>query len=589
MKKIKQYLTILDQQLLLWLAGFLVIFIPLYPKIPLFSPLETYIVRVRLEDLAIAGTVFLWLIQYWRHKVTIHPKLTKLIGLYLLVSFLSVLSGIFITKTIPLIPIHVGKSLLHFCRYFEYFSLFFILYSVVKTKREVVKLLTLLVVTLAGVVIYGWGQRYLYWPVYSTMNREFSKGITLYLTEHARVQSTFAGHYDLGAWLVIILPLVLALAFSAKKKLLKVALHLFHLGGLWLLIESAARSSFIGYVVAVELVVILFASQQARWWKKLWYFFSRSLFLSLGVIIVMIYFGDSMIERIVQALEPFPILAQSYHTFEQARTKVFDQTLDKISLSLFPQVNKPENGLSTDEAVQILVSSDERPVTEKPKNKPSDVYVDVPEYVQVATVSATGENAIVTIAKERDYSANAIKYGLSFAIRLDTLWPQAIKGFTTNPFLGTGYATLNKNVVFLFTEADGSDNNYLRTLGETGGLGFLTFYGIILAGIALAIKAIRKNYEPLLTTLASAYLAGSIGLLLNAAYIDVYASSKVAYTYWAMTGIFLAYYNLAAKHARLSGNFFQKKPTGDRKLAKATKQKIFTNSIEPKHRRRRVK
>lgn len=587
MKKLKNLLAIIDDNLVFWLASFLVVFIPLYPKIPLFSPIEQYIVRVRLEDVAILFTVIVWGIWWLRKKVSFSPKFSKLILAYLVVGFLSVVSGVVLTKTIPFEPLHLGKSLLHFFRYLEYFTLFFILYSAIRTKKDVIKLMSVLAITLLGVTIYGLGQRYLYWPVYSTMNREFSKGIRLYLTEHARVQSTFAGHYDLGAWLVIVLPIILALAFSTQKKLLKLGLHLLHLGGLWLLIESAARSSFVGYIIGVELVVILLAWQKSKILSRGWYFLSRSIFLGVSVLLMMIYFGDSMIERLVQAIEPIPVLAQSYKAFDQARMTFIDQTFGRLSSTNFLNISKPQDGISTDEAVQILVSSDERPVTEKPKDKPSDVYVNVPDYVQVATVSATGETKVITIAQERTYSANALKYGLSFAIRLDTLWPQAIKGFTTNPALGTGYATLNKNVVYLFTEADGSDNNFLRTLGETGGLGFITFYGLIVVALVHASRAIRKNHDPLLTILAIGYVGGSIGLLLNATYIDVYASSKVAYTFWGMTGILLSYSTIAQKHASLSSDFLKKKPKINRDYKKQPQQKTFKNATSPKRRKKR--
>jgi len=567
--KIKQILTIIDQQIIFWLASFLIVFIPLYPKIPLFSPIEQYIVRVRLEDIAILLTVIIWGIWYLRKKVAISTKFAKIIGLYLGFSFLSVISGIFLTKTIPMESIHIGKSLLHFFRYLEYFTLFFILYSAVQTKKDVIKLLGVLATTLFGVTIYGLGQRYLYWPVYSTMNREFSKGIRLYLTEHARVQSTFAGHYDLGAWLVIVLPLILALALSVKNKLFKVGLHLLHLGGLWLLVESAARSSFAGYVIAAEIVIIIFAIKKKYILAKAWYFMSRSVFLGLSILLTMIFFGDSMIERLAQAIEPIPILSQSY--------KALDQTLNRLP-TLFINTNKPANGISTDEAVSILVSSDERPVTDNPKDKPSDVYVNVPDYVQVATVSATGKTEYITIEQERTYSANALKYGLSLAIRLDTLWPQAMTGFTTNPLLGTGYATLNKNVVYLFTEADGTDNNFLRTLGETGSLGFVTFYGLIGLAVFQALKVIRKNHDQLLTVLAIGYVGGSIGLLLNATYIDVYASSKVAYTFWGITGILISYSAIVEKKNNLTEDFIK---------VKSPKKTTFKNATTPKRRKRK--
>ncbi len=578
MNKIKQFLAIIDEQIIFWLASFLIVFIPLYPKIPLFSPIEQYIVRVRWEDVAILFTVIIWGIWWLRKKITVNARFAKIIGLYLLFSFLSVVSGIFLTKTIPMETIHIGKSMLHFFRYLEYFTLFFILYSAIKNKKDVIKLLGILSATLFAVTVYGLGQRYLYWPVFSTMNREFSKGIRLYLTEHARVQSTFAGHYDLGAWLVVVLPLIFALALNVKNKIIKLALHLLHLGGLWLLVESAARSSFAGYIIGAEIVIILFAINKTQFLSKVWYFFSRSAFLGISVLLTMIYFGDSMIERLVQAIEPIPILSQAY--------KTFDQTFGRLP-TLFPTADKPTDGISTDDAVKILVSSDERPVTDNPKDKPSDVYVDVPEYVQVATISATGQTEYITVEQERTYSENALKYGLSLAIRLDTLWPQAINGFTANPLLGTGYATLNKNVVYLFTEADGTDNNFLRTLGETGALGFITFYGLIVLAIVQAGNIIKKNQDDLLTVMAIGYIGGSIGLLLNATYIDVYASSKVAYAFWGMTGILISYATIIEKKNNLTEDFLVRKTKKNNVYKKTSRQITFKNATTPKRRKKK--
>ena len=36
---------------------------------------------------------------------------------------------------------------------------------------------------------------------------------------------------------------------------------------------------------------------------------------------------------------------------------------------------------------------------------------------------------ISLVEKDRVWSDNALKYGLSMGIRLDTLWPNAVKGF----------------------------------------------------------------------------------------------------------------------------------------------------------------
>lgn len=578
-KKIKSLASYLDDNIILLLSGFLLAFIPLYPKIPLFSPIEEYIVRVRLEDIFVLITVLIWFIQILRKKIKIDLTFFKLIASYAVVGFVSVISAIFIIKTIPLESIHIGKTVLHYLRYLEYFSLFFVFYSSIRSKNDIKKMLGVIFITIFGIALYGFGQRYYYWPVYSTMNREFSKGITLYLTEHARVQSTFAGHYDLGAWLVIILPIILTIAFRTKNKALKLIAHLAHWSGLWLLVESASRSSFAAYIIAVTLVVLLLSLQKQKLLSKLFYFITRYLFIGITVIITMIYFGDSMAERLLQVVETYPQISQTYHQINNSRKEIIGQTFGKLAVETFPEAKQPDNGISTDQAVQIIVSSDTRPVT----TKPSDVYVDVPDLVKVATVSASGETTYITVEKERTYSENALKYGLSFAIRLDTLWPQAIKSFLKSPLVGSGYATLNKNTLYLFTEADGVDNNFLRTLGETGLLGFITFYGIIMLTLSLAFKAIRHHKDELLFIFAIGYFSGSLGLLINATYIDVYAASKVAFSFWALTGIFLAYYQLVEKKSQIKKNFALKKVIKRKNI----KIKTFKNLATTKRRKKK--
>src|SRR3972149_11933037 len=230
----------LDDNLILVLSAFLLAFIPLYPKLPLFDILPGYIVRVRFEDIIIAFSGFVWLVQLWRKKITWQSPLLRMIGIYTAIGIFSIVSAIFITHTVPLELLHLGKSALHLLRYIEYFFLFVMMYSALKTAKQAKAILMTVVLSVLAISIYGVGQKYWYWPVYSTMNREFSKGMRLYLTEHARVQSTFGGHYDLGAYLVIILPILLALAYRAKRRGEKWLLHSAHAFGLWLLVTSAS-------------------------------------------------------------------------------------------------------------------------------------------------------------------------------------------------------------------------------------------------------------------------------------------------------------------------------------------------------------
>lgn len=540
-KNQKKALTWLDNNILLVLGGLLVAFIPLYPKLPLFEAIPGYIVRVRLEDLVILATALIWFIQLLRRKVSFKTPLTPLIIAYAVVGLLSTLSAVVITKTVPVSPLHIGKTLLHYFRYLEYFSLFFILSSAVKNRRDLKVLLVVMALTLVGVGIYGFGQKYYYWPVYSTMNREFSKGVRLYLTEHARVQSTFGGHYDLAAYLVILLPLLLALYYGLKKKSVKFLVFVAFLLGLWLLVTSASRTSFAAFFLGALAVVLLFAWQRKRWLERIAFTVTRYGGLLAICFLMLVSFGDDMYERLLQVLEGYPAVYKPYMQAAKTVSGTVNELAPVIKEIPFFTAEKPENGLSTEDA-EVLVASDQRPVEENPKDLPSDVYVIVPDVKKVATISATGQIEIIEVQTERTYSPNALRYGLSLAIRLDELWPKALKGFYRNPALGSGYATLTKDSTIHFTEAESTDNNYLRVLGETGLLGFLTFYGTIAAAMYWAYRLYKKNKNKnfLYTALAVGYIGASVALLFNATYIDVYAASKVALTYWALTGIVLA-------------------------------------------------
>lgn len=517
-RPISKLLRWLDNSFLTYLAGFLLVFIPLYPKIPLLDAIPGYIVRVRIEDLFIAFTVIVWGIQWLRHKVTLHPLMTKLILFYAAIGLLSSLSAIFITHTVPLSPIHILKLFLHYARRLEYFSLFFVFFSAVKSVKTAKIFLILFVVVLIGVAGYGFGQKYLYWPVYSTMNREFAKGWKLYLTEHARVPSTFGGHYDAAAFTMVALTIVLAFFFFAKRWWLKLISGIAFAMGFWLLILTASRTSFIAYLIAITLLMAL-----AAFIKSVWWVLPRYVGVMALSLIVMLSFGD-LSERFAQVLG-----LKSFS--EKFRSILFTQ-----------KAQKPADFEAVNEIAKVTVPSDTPPTPENPTTPsdvlPGDVYERIP--IPVPEVDENGNFTGKYINVSRTYSDNAYKYGLSAAIRFDALWPRAIAGFKTNPLLGSGYSTLTKESVGQFTEAESTDNDFLRNLGETGILGAVSFFGTVLMVCFLALKSLKTGSDPLFKAFTIAFVAGTIGLLLNAIYIDVFESSKVALTYWALAGLLLA-------------------------------------------------
>ncbi len=544
--RLKSWLHWVDDNLILLLSAFLIAFIPLYPKIPLWSPIEQYIVRVRLEDILVLLTGVIWLIWVWRKKIVWRSAFLWMILAYALVGLLSVLSAFFLIKSVPLQPLHVGKTLLHYFRYLEYFSLFAILFSAIKKRSHVWLLLIVVALTVIAIAVYGYGQKYFYFPVYSTMNREFSKGVRLYLTPHARVQSTFAGHYDMAAYLVVVLPLLLALAYKAGAKWQRFLFYTSFWLGSWLLIVSASRTSFVAFLAGAAAVLGLTTWQRPTWRSRLLFGLRKTLILGVGLGMLFMVFGADLTERLSQVLDSNPQVRQSIHDFNKTRKQYIGDILE----GKWPGTGEPPDGaLSTDEAIAlgVLTPTDERPIT----TKPSDVYVDVPDIQQVASTSADGVVTYTNVDKgPRTYSDCALKYGLSLCIRLDTLWPRAIQGFTKNPLLGYGYATLNKESVEQFTEAESTDNNFLRTLGETGLLGFLTFYGVVALGLWFAWKSMF--HQDILTRgLSVGFIGGTIALLLNAVYIDVFAASKVAFTYWSLLGLLVGYLAWLKIHPQL--------------------------------------
>jgi len=365
------------------------------------------------------------------------------------------------------------------------------------------------------------------------------------------------------------------LTLSLKNRLTRIFLWFTFALGIWLMVTGAARTSFVAVIVSVFITILVRSFKEKNLTKKIKFFLSKSIVTGSLILIIFSGFGDDIRERLFQSLNSYPLFSQNYIKLSNGIVAGKEFIMMRLDDSNAPdiKIEKPENGLSVDEAA-ILVASDIRPTP----LKPNDVFVDVPDEIRIATVSATGKMTTIIIEAPRTYSDNALKYGLSFAIRLDTLWPQALSAFYKNPALGTGYATLTKSEVNEFTEADSTDNNFLRTLGEIGLLGFITFYGAIVLAIIQAYKiAFKKNlniYEKTLdlkTLLATAFIGSTIGLLINATFIDVFAASKVALTFWSITGILFALENIKD---------LKKKPVVIKKIRTKVKQGKFKNTAK---------
>ncbi|MFZ2199633.1 MAG: hypothetical protein WAV40_02505 [Microgenomates group bacterium] len=548
----KKFFNWLDLNILTIFTGFLIIFIPLYPKIPLAEIIQGYIVRMRLEDLLVMAALIIWFIQLIRKKITLPTNsISKFIYTYLVIGFLSVLSAIYITQTVPLFRDHLMKVFLHWFRRIEYFSLFFITYSSIKSKKDLVLFIKAGLITLIGVIAYGVGQKYFYFPAFSTMNREFSKGVKLYLQPNSRLLSTFGGHYDLAGYLMMLITLTLPAAWlNIKSTFQKILLYTVSIIGYWCLVLTTSRTSFIGFIVGITVVSLLLAKSRGFWWA-----FSRWLTTMFLSIIIMFTFSN-LLERFLQIL-PNKELRSQILEFQLIVNEPFvnepnnSQAVTELP-SLFSFLFKkepPKTIVLTDaekSQLDLVASTSDAPPSlvkpTPPPDLPSDVTAES-EQIRVDTALEQGR-----VYAGPNYSPNALKYGLSMGIRLDALWPQAIAGFMRNPVLGSGYSTLVKTYKDEFTYAESTDNDYLRMLGETGLLGTLAFLGIIYFIIKYANANLQKT-EGIYYLFSLGAIGATVSMLVTATYIDVFESSKVAYVYWMIAAIVAYIYDHESKKA----------------------------------------
>lgn len=460
----------------------LLIFIPVYPKFPLFNISETY-VAIRFEDLLVGAVILLWLLLEIKHGFpTLRDRVSQLIFLYLVIGGLSSLSALLITKNV--VP-HI--VFLHWLRRIEYMSLFFVAFASVKEIRNIKSYGIAVFIATIGVIIYGLGQKFFAWPVISTMNEEFSKGMLLQLTEWARVNSTFAGHYDLAAYLVMILALTLGFMAGLKNKVAKIAIGLIGFFSLYLLVLTASRVSFVAYLVAVTLILL---GLKKYWW----------IGPILALSFVLMFLSEDFVQRYAKTfnLDLSPL---------SSRIKIFKRT-EEVGIAQMP--------LETPIAVEL----EEGVVSQIPEVSPTPIAR------RIATPAAEIWKPTTEIAVE--YSS---------AIRFKVEWPRAIRAFGKNPFLGTGYSSVSL----------ATDNDYLRMLAETGLLGFISFWLIFLEIGRRAILFVQKEKTGFTKAIVVALAGAAIGIFANAVFIDVFEASKVAFIFWMLMGILVGLMKLPAK------------------------------------------
>ncbi|HLD24620.1 MAG TPA: hypothetical protein VJB96_01755 [Patescibacteria group bacterium] len=530
------------KKLFAWLSSYwlslaalvLLAFIPLYPKLPLVDIKNTW-VYIRAEDFVVLFVLFGWVLLFFRNRVSIRTPLTIPILFFWFVGAVSTLHSIlFIAPTV--FEIYPNVAFLGYLRRIEYMSLFFVAFSAVRDKKYLSAVASVLVCTVGMVILYGIGQRYFALPAYLTMNEEFAKGVPLTLSSLGRISSTFGGHYDLAAYLVLTIPIVVSLMLGLKHWFLKIALGIVTALGGWVLFMTVSRISLLALVVACGIVL---------WFQRKKLIVVLVPAALIGVVI-LISFTPQILERFGSTLKQVDVLVDAktghpighvkdvpstyfensviwqlfYDTIGDVLTHAspsarFQLTYKDISspvvLLTEPTAPTGEDLPSGTSYINLTLSPDIRRVDHflyEPQNKPNVV---------------SGEAFVINgeyIVKR------AYAYDLSFTTRFQGEWPKAIAAFKRNIFLGSGYGSVSLAV----------DNSYLRMLAEVGMFGFVFFLSIFLMVGLLIVKTVPKIDSPLVKSFVWGYVAGIAGLAINALFIDVFEASKVAFVLWVLTG-----------------------------------------------------
>lgn len=533
---------------------FLLAFIPLYPKLPLIDIKHTW-VYIRAEDFIVVIVLALWTFLLLKKKISLKTPLTAPILIFWILGAVATIHAVFLIFP-TLEGIFPNVAFLSFLRRIEYMSLFFVAFVGMKDKNFLKYVIAVLVGTLLSVVAYGLGQKYLDFPAYLTMNEEFAKGIPIRLSQLSRVPSTFGGHYDLAAYLVLVLPILGSLIFGFKNWILKVLLGVCILLGFVLMFMTVSRVSF--FVLVISLIVVLFFQMR------------KLLLVTLPIVLIIgaflfVNFAPSLSDRYVNTLKEIDVLVDAKTGVEIGHVKMIP------SEHFTGRIIQKENYTQGEVLNSVSVKSYE----ELAQASPSALYI-VPLPPKVMTVVApntpTGENLPqgtgyinlslspvkmrtgeffyeISLDPHASETARAVMfsgdflvkraaaYDLSYTTRFQGEWPKALDAFKRNILFGSGYSSVSLAV----------DNNYLRILGEVGLVGFVSFFAIFITAGIYIVKILPKVQSQVTRSFVIGFIAGVVGLCLNAVLIDVFEASKIAFFLWLLTGIVLGTLTLYQK------------------------------------------
>lgn len=538
----KNFLSKIWDKSLYFFTLFLLIFIPLYPKIPIIDVRNTW-VYVRAEDFLVIVVLILWSILLIKKKITLKTPLTIPIFVFWIIGLISTLHGIiFIFPTLA--NVFSNVAFLSYLRHLEYLSLFFVSFASIKDKRSILGIIYVFIAAYICVNLYGIGQKLLGFPAYLTMNEEFAKGAPITLSSLSRVPSTFAGHYDLAAYLVFSIPIIASLIFGVRNWYIRIFLSGLVLLGLGVLVMTVSRVSF--PVLILSLLLVVFIQNKKIFLLSIPILVLGALMMLKSESALFSRFGNTVkeIDVLVDAKSGAPIGHVEYVSSEKYKNQFIEQRRIGADGQLYTQpiTEEDRKKASPSSVLDTRKLPDLVPEVTDVNLSTGENLPQGTGYINLVLSPVTRSLGYFMYQKKDDEMPNAppqnfifqgnfllkraSAYDLSFTTRFQGEWPNTLAAFEKNIFLGSGYGSVSLAV----------DNNYLRILGEIGILGMASFISIFAVIGILIKKTISKIDSPVTKSFVIGFAAGLVGLSLNAVLIDVFEASKIAFVLWLLSG-----------------------------------------------------
>jgi putative inorganic carbon (hco3(-)) transporter len=170
-------------------------------------------------------------------------------------------------------------TLKYFFYYIAGFALLFIIFNIIKTRRDFIISLIILLSTCPIVMAVGFYQKFI--------NPRF--GTNTFWLEAGRINSTFTDPNALGGYIIILFPLLVSLIIYFNKWYLKIAAGLFLAMFIYFSFLCGSRSAFTAIIIASGLFIIVGLSIALRYFlKKKIKRPDKSALLSAGIILLLL-------------------------------------------------------------------------------------------------------------------------------------------------------------------------------------------------------------------------------------------------------------------------------------------------------------